>query len=60
MKIDKIHKNFIKSLCINFWHKIFGYSHYLYWLKKELTHFGLKLSTIFRMEVSRHFEYKNY
>ena len=56
MKIDKI--LFMHN--INFWHKIFGYSHYLYWLKKELTHFGLKLSTNFRMEVSRHFEYKNY
>ena len=50
--------NYIKSSFITFSAKMFGYSHYIYWLQKQSTHFGLRVLTKFYLEVPRHFKYK--
>ena len=58
----KIHKdlNHTKSLCKIFNTKISQYSHYTYWLQKELTQFRLRVLTHFGLEVSRHFGIENH
>ena len=47
--------NYAKSLCTIFYAKIFRYSHYTYWLHKELTHCRVMVSTHHVLEVSAHF-----
>ena len=43
-----------------FWAKISGYIHYVYCLHEESTHFGLKVSINFDMELSVQFGPKNH
>ena len=58
-KVDEIHKDFeqYQILMHNFlWQN--GYSHYLYYLQKKSTDFGLRVLTNFALEVSKHFGLK--
>ena len=52
-KIDKIHKDFelYHVFMHKFWTKMFGYSHYIFCLQEESTHFGLTVLTNFGLEI---------
>ena len=50
--------NYIKSSCIILCPQMFGYSYYIYCLQEESTHIGLRVSTNFDLEVSKHFKPK--
>ena len=52
--------NYIKSSCIIFCTKMFGYSHCIYRLQEESIHFSLRVLRNFGLEASKHSCHKNY
>ena len=56
-KIDKILKYFelYQVFMNNFWVKMFEYSHNIYCLEEESTHFSFRVLITFVLEVSGHF-----
>ena len=54
MKFTKV-LNYIKSSCIIYEAKMFGYYHYIYFLQEESIHFGQWVLKKFGLEVSEHF-----